>query len=129
MGKGGRPRKYPWEEWLGCPRTVLVRGVDYALSQSSMIQAIRNRASLIGISVSVTDLNDSIIIEVLGASGDAIPHPDHATVIGKYQDALAQANAAEAKPTTRDQGKHDRAKGSDATPDCRNHARRPARTR
>lgn len=62
----GRPRKYLWEEWFSARRTVLQRGVDYRCSQSAMINQIRNRASRCGVHVSLTDGDDTIVIEVIG---------------------------------------------------------------
>ena len=61
-------RKYPWEEWFGRPSTVLVRGVHYRCSQSTMVQTIRNNASARGLSVQVTDKRNEIFIEVSGGT-------------------------------------------------------------
>lgn len=71
-------RIYPWEQWFGRPRTVLVRGRHYHCSQSTMVQMVRNRASRCGMRVRVGDIGDSVIVEVLGA----IQHPDEAPVPG-----------------------------------------------
>ncbi len=59
-------RKYRWEQWFAEPRTVLLRGVDYECSQSTMVAAIRNRASERGLRVRVVDNGDSIMVEVRG---------------------------------------------------------------
>ncbi len=70
-------RKYPWEVWFDRPHTVLVRGVDYHCSQSTMCQAIRNEARRKW-RVRLTDNGDSIVMEVLGA----IQHTDKTPVAG-----------------------------------------------
>ena len=57
-------RKYQWEEWFSRPRTVLVRGIDYHCSQTSMSTATRNAASKIGVGVRLVDTGDKIIINV-----------------------------------------------------------------
>ena len=59
-------RKYPWEEWFGRPRTILHRGIDYHISQTSMWQSVQNNARLRRVKVRVTDAHESIIIEVVG---------------------------------------------------------------
>ena len=74
----GRPRKYRWEEWFGRPLTVLVNGLDYHCSQSTMSQMVRNNASQRGLRVRVTDTGDTIIIEVVGE----VQHTDKAAVVG-----------------------------------------------
>ena len=68
----GARRKYRWEEWLTQPYTVLVRGIDYDCSQSCMTQSIRNKASKIGVRVSITDNRDSIEIRIVNEN----THPD-----------------------------------------------------
>lgn len=74
-------RKYPWEEWFGSKITVLVRGEDYDCSQSTMVQIIRNRASLEGIKVKIIDTDTEIIIVVLGRRDEgAISRPNKAPV-------------------------------------------------
>lgn len=62
-------RKYPWEVWFNRARTILLRGQHYSVSQSSMIQIIRNNASLYGVRVRLQDLGDSIVIQVVGTTG------------------------------------------------------------
>lgn len=57
-------RIYPWEQWFSKDRTVILRGVHYRCSQSTMVQTIRNNATQRGIKVSVDDTNTEIIIEV-----------------------------------------------------------------
>lgn len=59
-------RKYPWEEWFEQERVVLLRGVHYACSQSTMVQMVRNNASARGVQVRVTDIDARIVIDVLG---------------------------------------------------------------
>ncbi len=75
-------RKYRWDDWLGRPQTVLVRGVHYRCSQSSMCQSIRNNASQRGLRVRLTDNGTDILVEVLGTRrareevAGAVPHTD-----------------------------------------------------
>lgn len=56
-------RKYPWEEWFGQRRIVLLRGVHYRCSQSTMAQSIRNNASARGVKVRLRDTGTEIVIE------------------------------------------------------------------
>lgn len=84
MAKGGARtnagrKGYPWRDWFGQPRTVIVRGVDYTCGQGVMWQQIRNEAWRRRLRVSVTDENDYIVIEVHGE----IPHTDKVAVAGK----------------------------------------------
>src|SRR5579859_256308 len=76
-GRAGRVavRKYPWEEWFGKPRTVLVRGVHYHCSQSTMAQTIRNNASARGLRVRLHDAGTEIVVEVIRAVGGATKYP------------------------------------------------------
>lgn len=60
-------RKYDWEGLLARDRTVLVRGVDYVCSQSTMAGMVRNNASKRRVRVKVTDTGDTLIIEVTGS--------------------------------------------------------------
>lgn len=66
-------RKYPWERWFSCRRTVILRGVDYHCSQATMSQTIRNNASARGLSVRVTDTGTEITIETIHEEGQAVP--------------------------------------------------------
>ena len=78
-------RKYLWEKWLAHARTVLLRGVHYHCSQSSMAQTVRNNASARGLRVRLTDTGTEIIVEVLGvAEGgtDEVLHTDRTPVAG-----------------------------------------------
>lgn len=68
-------RKYKWEEWFGRPSTRVVRGVHYYCSQSSMCQAIRNRASQRGLRIRLTDTGNEILIQVRRAGGGATKYP------------------------------------------------------
>lgn len=68
-------RKYRWEVWLSEPRTVLVRGRDYQCSQSTMSQTIRNNASKRGVRIHLTDLGDSLVLEVPSAVHDTTETP------------------------------------------------------
>lgn len=71
-------RIYQWEQWFERPRTVLVRGVDYHCSQTTMSGMVRNNASRRGVRTRITDDGKSITIEVTGA----VPHTDKAAVAG-----------------------------------------------
>lgn len=75
--KPGRPRKYPWEEWFRRERAVLLRGVHYRCSQSTMVQAVRNNASRRGLRVKIDDTDTEITVEVVGIidrrSADEVP--------------------------------------------------------
>lgn len=83
-------RKYPWEKWFGDGFAVLLRGVDYHVSQSSMMQAIRNRASASGLKLEMKDTGTEIMFTVVGRR-DAIPHTKaRVTVSEQRQGTLAQ---------------------------------------
>ena len=83
-------RLYQWEEWFGRRRTVLVRGVNYDCSQSTMAQMVRNNATRLGVRVRVLDTRDAVVVEVVGrlyapregVVGGAISHTDPTTVSG-----------------------------------------------
>lgn len=77
----GRPPKYNWDGLFKRAHTVLVRGIDYQCSQSSMAGSIRNKASKLGLRVKLADTGDSIIIKVIGA----IPHTNQAAVTSESQ--------------------------------------------
>lgn len=79
-------RKYNWEGLFDRLRTILVRGVDYHCSQSTMAQTIRNNASQRGVRVRLTDTGTTIEVEVVGA----FSHPDKVGV-DSQQVALALA--------------------------------------
>jgi hypothetical protein len=64
-------RKYNWEEWFGRPETVLVHGIHYHCSQSTMSQTVRNNASRRGLRVRLVDTGTEIFVEVLRAKADA----------------------------------------------------------
>jgi len=68
-------RKYPWEEWLKRPRIVLVRGIHYECSQSTMSQSVRNNASARGLRIRIQDTGDTIIIDIISRRGIAGAHP------------------------------------------------------
>lgn len=63
-------RKYSWEDWFGRPRTTLVRGTHYQISQSAMVQSIRNAASARGVRTHLRDLGNAIVVEVVGGDGE-----------------------------------------------------------
>lgn len=69
-------RKYAWEDWFSRPCTVLLRGIHYDCSQSTMVQSIRNNASMRKVRVRITDRNNHIIVEVL----NDVLHSNKATV-------------------------------------------------
>jgi hypothetical protein len=73
--------KYNWKDWLSRPRTVLVRGVDYHCSQSTMVQLLRNAASKRRVSVRLCEDEtcQAIQVEVLSVEG---PRSNKAAVAG-----------------------------------------------
>lgn len=76
-------RKYPWEEWLSNPRTVLRAGVDYHISQYHMAVTIRNNASMRGAKISLKDMRDGFVITVVEGIGyveQEVSHTDKTTV-------------------------------------------------
>ena len=74
-------KRYPWTEWFSVPRTILVRGVHYSISQSSMSQSIRNNACRLGVRVRLVDTGVEIVVDVLGRTEDGrVSHPYQATV-------------------------------------------------
>lgn len=77
-------RKYAWEEWFARKRTVLLRGVHYKCSQSTMTQMVRNRASLHGVRISLKDTGTEVIIDVIGREGQSndVPCADQTPVAG-----------------------------------------------
>jgi hypothetical protein len=58
-------RKYQWEEWFARDRTVLLSGVHYRCSQSTMCQMVRNEASRRRLRVRLRDTGTEIWIEVI----------------------------------------------------------------
>lgn len=82
-----RPRKYPWEVWFSRSETVIRRGEDYAVSQSTMGATIRVNASQRGVRVRLTDTGDGFIIKVVKTSwydrgsSDEVQHPAAAPVV------------------------------------------------
>ena len=64
-------RKYPWERWFTKSRIILIRGIDYHCSQSTMAQTIRNNASSRGLKVRLRDIGEAIVVQT-----DAFPHTD-----------------------------------------------------
>ena len=83
-------RKYNWEEWLLGKESivVLLGGLDYSCSQSTMVQMIRNEASERGVRVRIIDRRDSILIQRLKLRNEIL-HTDQTTVVGQHPDALA----------------------------------------
>lgn len=74
-------KKYNWELWFVRDRTILLRGVDYTCSQSSMCQSIRNAATKHGVRVGLTDTGDAIMIEVKGETS----HPNTPPVAPQHE--------------------------------------------
>lgn len=74
-------RKYPWEEWFGLKRVVLLRGVHYHCSQSTMAQTVRNNASTRGLCVRLVDTGTEIIVEVTKDRTDEVLHTDRTPVV------------------------------------------------
>ena len=68
-------RRYPWEEWFASGIRVLKAGEDYTCAQSTMVQNIRNNASVRGLLVRIKDHHTEIVVEVVGVkqSADALP--------------------------------------------------------
>lgn len=55
-------RLYPWETWLGRKRFTILRGRDYACSQGTMSQSIRNMASKAGLKAHVVELERGLTV-------------------------------------------------------------------
>lgn len=78
-------RKYPWKDWFKHPITVLLYGVHYDCSQSTMAQTVRNNASARGLSVRIVDTGTSIIVNIIGKrKSNEAPHTDKAPVAGQH---------------------------------------------
>lgn len=92
-------KKYPWNEWFAQPRTILLRGVDYDCSQSTMAQTVRNNASSRGLSVRITDTGTEIIVDVAKETTDAHTDTTEASVSGEHPPALAGNGAPQEKTT------------------------------
>lgn len=63
-----RPAKYNWEEWFTRGRFTLRRGRDYRVSQSSMVQQVRNAAHEAGLHVSIQDAGNRLVVTVAHSS-------------------------------------------------------------
>lgn len=59
-----RHSKYDWDDWLGRDYFELVAGEHYHVSQSAMVQQIRNMASRYGFKVSIVDNGTSLTVQV-----------------------------------------------------------------
>lgn len=57
---------YPWVRWFKTPKRLLKHGRDYSSSTSTMAQIVRNNASRLGISVSVTEVDGGLEVVVTG---------------------------------------------------------------
>lgn len=58
-------RKYPWDKWFERARFTAVQGKDYTVSTSSMIQTIRQNASIRGLSIRVEDQGVKVTVRVV----------------------------------------------------------------
>ena len=58
--------KYNWEDWFERETFTIKRDKDYAVSQSAIVQQVRNRAYSRGYRVSVADLGNRITVVVTG---------------------------------------------------------------
>lgn len=69
-------KKYPWKKWMSGGVTAITRGIDYHCSQSTMVQMIRNKASLLGLKLSIHDTGAQIYFSVVGKRGgnSEVPH-------------------------------------------------------
>lgn len=59
-------KKYDWNALFAQQHSLLEYGVDYHCSQSNIIQSIRNEASKRKLRVRISDLNNQVIIKVVG---------------------------------------------------------------
>ena len=55
---------YDWDRWLKKRRFDLQRGVDYRCGTASMIQQIRNKATSLGLRVSIEEVDNGIRVSV-----------------------------------------------------------------
>jgi hypothetical protein len=79
-----RRRKYAWEDWFAQGGFVLVRGIHYQCPQSTIVQAIRNNASMRGLRIRLQDTGLTVVVTVVGRKGEAddtVSHTDKAPVI------------------------------------------------
>lgn len=125
----GASRKYAWKEWFNQPRTVLVRGVDYELSQSMMYQTIKNSASRLRKRVYVEDTGTGMVIEVLGDIERVFPYSDQTAIIDEPKDSLARDAVLEEKTTTSNSNKHEGQSDSETTASGNDHADRSTQAR
>lgn len=59
-----RHSKYEWDYWFTYDTFEITSGQHYDVSQSAMVQQIRNAASARGCKVSIVDNGTSITVEV-----------------------------------------------------------------
>lgn len=83
--------RYNWDEWFGNKIALLRRGIEYNCSQSAMASMVRNNASMRRIKVRLTDMDTSILVEVL----DEVSHTNPATISAKSTPTLASTTKAE----------------------------------
>lgn len=86
-------KRYPWDAWLSKRRTVLIRGIDYWVSHSTMAQMLRNNASYRGLSLQLQETDSGIVVEVRNAK---ILHTNASAVLDEPALALGQDSANEA---------------------------------
>ena len=61
--------KYKWNEWFSQEEFTIQFGTDYIVSQSTMIQQIRNAAHVRGISVNIKDTHTGFRVKVTQKAG------------------------------------------------------------
>ena len=74
--RGGRPESYPWTEWFDGQTRKLVRGKTYHCSDKSMQKSIYAAASRRSYPVSITVVEDGIIL-----SPKKVPDPTTAQLV------------------------------------------------
>lgn len=57
--------RYPWRNWFGKKRMVLVRGTHYHCLSHGMAGMVRNTARRYGVTVSVSVADNSVTFEVV----------------------------------------------------------------
>lgn len=75
-------RRYRWDEWFSLGSSFrLVKGQHFNCTFTAMTQQIRNEASKRGYRVSISELDDSLIIHTRKSSrhAEANPTPKHAS--------------------------------------------------
>jgi hypothetical protein len=60
----GRPRTYPWDDWIGRGKFTLVEGRDYLCRSDIMAQQIRNRMSDLGLPVTILPTGTGLAVVI-----------------------------------------------------------------